>query len=104
MLVSWLCRSPFKSCKSWTQTEALNRSIRRNLKVRGKMHAFGNCTRGKHFIGGNSDLDHGFVRQEVGVLVLHCCNVLNLHGRDDLPPMNSPDWTNASGQDNRTVG
>ena len=33
------------------------------------MHAFRNSARRKHFVGGNGDLDHGFIRQDVGILV-----------------------------------
>jgi hypothetical protein len=64
------------------------------------MYAFGNSARRKHFIGGDSDLDHGFIRQDVGILALRerrVC-ILTLYARGDLPPMNSPEGTNGSGQ------
>src|ERR1700674_3234737 len=100
MRVSWLCCSPFKSCKSRPQTKALGRSIRRNREVRDKMHAFWNSARGKHFLGRNGDLDHGLIRQEVGILVLRergVC-ILTLNGRGNLPPMNPPRRTTGSEQ------
>src|SRR5258708_27938414 len=101
MLVSWLCGSPFKSCKSRTQTEALNRSIRRNRKVRGKMHAFGNCTRGKHFIGGNNDLVYWVIPAQRDNLVF--CGrgqwVFNLQRRGAPAPPTSPGLCTATRPD-----
>ena len=91
-----MCRSPLKSRKTRPQSEALCRSIRCNRKVRDKMHSLRNSAWGKHFIGGNGDLDYGFIRQEVGILVLRERRVfvLILRGRGDIPPMNSVDQTN----------
>ena len=64
------------------------------------MHAFWNSARGKHFLGRNGDLDHGLIRQEVGILVLRergVC-ILTLNGRGNLPPMNPPRRTTGSEQ------
>ena len=53
------------------------------------MDPFRNGAWGKHFIGGNRNLDHGLIYRSVGIMILDCGNdwVVNLHRRDDLPPM-----------------
>src|SRR5580704_3469820 len=63
------------------------------------MHAFRNSARGKHFIGGDGDLDHGLVRMQVSILVMHdiCVCVLNGCGCVGMPAMNCMDYTDGRG-------